>query len=373
LLEDQVERDPDLLDLVDEAWQQTSDKRELVAWLCRFVADEIRYVGLELGVHGLKPYPPEVVLRRRFGDCKDKSLLLVTLLRLADVRAHVVVVRNFSSGRVHLDPMSPSLFDHALVYIDDLDVFFDPTSKYAGLGTLPWQVQGVQGVVMHPGQERLVELPTSLPSSNVETLHLVLKDPATPNGPYVVEGELRWTGSLLWTWWEALEDPATRKQASQTIAGTVLPGVHVEEAQVEWQTGDAPSLRVMFQGSYATVARQNIPLVPEHPRRRATLTSKSERHFPWVHDVLKTRTVRLEVCARGLRLAQVPPRSGGMSALSFHVEVQTMSNGCQELAVEWSHSQRRIERLEFQRFREAMDEYYRACDSLELKESGLGE
>ena len=47
----------------------------------RFVQDEVRYLGVEIGVNSHVPYPPATVMKRRFGDCKDKVLLLMTMLR----------------------------------------------------------------------------------------------------------------------------------------------------------------------------------------------------------------------------------------------------------------------------------------------------
>ena len=44
----------------------------------RFVQDEIRYLGLEMGRNSHQPHPPAQTLERRFGDCKDKAALLVT-------------------------------------------------------------------------------------------------------------------------------------------------------------------------------------------------------------------------------------------------------------------------------------------------------
>jgi transglutaminase-like putative cysteine protease len=40
-----------------------------------FVVTNTRYVALEFGIHGYKPYRVDRVLARRFGDCKDKASL----------------------------------------------------------------------------------------------------------------------------------------------------------------------------------------------------------------------------------------------------------------------------------------------------------
>ena len=67
-----------------------------------FVVENTRYVGLEFGIHGYKPYKVTQVLARRFGDCKDKASLLVALLREVGVPADLVLVRTRHGGR--LDP-----------------------------------------------------------------------------------------------------------------------------------------------------------------------------------------------------------------------------------------------------------------------------
>ena len=41
----------------------------------------MRYLGFELGTGAYAARPPDEVYARRFGDCKDKSLLLATMLR----------------------------------------------------------------------------------------------------------------------------------------------------------------------------------------------------------------------------------------------------------------------------------------------------
>src|SRR4029079_10389972 len=53
------------------------------------VQDDIRYFALSIAESSHRPAAPEVVLERRFGDCKDKSLLAVALLRELGIDAHV--------------------------------------------------------------------------------------------------------------------------------------------------------------------------------------------------------------------------------------------------------------------------------------------
>src|SRR5581483_10027449 len=81
----------------------------------QFVQEQIRYVSISIGRGAFRPSIPNRVLRRRFGDCKDKSLLLVTILRQLGIEAYPALV-NTRHGRV-LDGALPDpySFDHAIV------------------------------------------------------------------------------------------------------------------------------------------------------------------------------------------------------------------------------------------------------------------
>ena len=58
-----------------------SDERERLLAAMRFVQSEVRYLALALGNGSYVPSPPELVLKRRYGDCKDKTLLALSLLK----------------------------------------------------------------------------------------------------------------------------------------------------------------------------------------------------------------------------------------------------------------------------------------------------
>jgi transglutaminase-like putative cysteine protease len=107
--------------------------------LISFVQDEIRYLGIELGPKSHKPSPPLEVLERRFGDCKDKSLLLCALLRQRGIRAEPALTSSYR-GPVMPDWLpSPDLFDHVIARVQL------GTEIYWADPTIPQQ-QGTLGV-----------------------------------------------------------------------------------------------------------------------------------------------------------------------------------------------------------------------------------
>ena len=83
----------------------------------RLVQEQVRYLGLESGISSHRPTAPNEVLRRRFGDCKDKALLLVTLLGQTGIEATPALVSTDFRGEVAERLPAPEVFDHAIVQV----------------------------------------------------------------------------------------------------------------------------------------------------------------------------------------------------------------------------------------------------------------
>ena len=106
----------------------TDPAERLVATL-KFVQQEIRYLGVEIGAGSYAPSAPDLVYKRRFGDCKDKALLTVTLLRALGIEAQPALVStSMLRGIRDLQP-SPGAFNHVIVQarIGGQSYWLDPT------------------------------------------------------------------------------------------------------------------------------------------------------------------------------------------------------------------------------------------------------
>ena len=113
-------------------WKHIPNREQQVAAALQFVQDEVRYFGIEIGVGTVKPADPSTVFSRRFGDCKDKSLLFVSILRTLGIEAFPVLV-NATVGRdIGNWQPSPGAFDHCIaqVLLDGQVFWVDPTINY---------------------------------------------------------------------------------------------------------------------------------------------------------------------------------------------------------------------------------------------------
>jgi transglutaminase-like putative cysteine protease len=104
-------------------------EQERVAAALLWVQNEIRYVSLSLGESSHRPASPATTLARRYGDCKDKSVLLVELLRAMGIAAQpVLVTSDVPKGHGRFLP-SPVVFDHVIVraQVGGRDHYLDAT------------------------------------------------------------------------------------------------------------------------------------------------------------------------------------------------------------------------------------------------------
>ncbi len=74
-------------DLTKDCTTETEKLKEVYAFI-----QTLRYVAIEIGHGGYTPSKPSDVLDRKYGDCKDKSILLVSLLQSLGIDAKPVLV-----------------------------------------------------------------------------------------------------------------------------------------------------------------------------------------------------------------------------------------------------------------------------------------
>jgi Domain of Unknown Function with PDB structure (DUF3857)/Transglutaminase-like superfamily len=149
----------------------------------RWVAQDIRYVSLSLGLGGYQPRPPAAVLETGYGDCKDKATLFITMLSGMGVTAFPVLLS--SSGGADSTLPSVSQFDHMIAAIVPPQGgalrFVDLTASLAPFGQLPGAEQGSFGLVVHPdGSGETVTLPEDPVAANASLAHL--EGEITPDG-----------------------------------------------------------------------------------------------------------------------------------------------------------------------------------------------
>lgn len=307
LIRPQFKLNSDLKQQVDRIVRAHPNRLDRVAAIDELVLKNTRYVALELGVYGFKPYPVTQTFARRFGDCKDKASLMVALLRAADIDADIALVRTKPLGDIIAQPASVSVFDHAIVYVPEFDLWLDGTAEFSRLRELPVDDQGVMALtVAADGDAVLRRTPASSASDNYSR--------RTINARVEPDGTIRFSGA---TYVSGEDAPELRRQLEpgesklgyvRDHLAQVLPAVEVHDVELPLNISDTVSLR--FDGELTSFHGRHSATLPSSWMERnyvETLAAKNSRtqnlllEAPWT----TTEEIHIELPS-GARLTGLP-------------------------------------------------------------------
>jgi hypothetical protein len=194
----------------------------------RWVAQDVRYVSIALGLGGYQPRTPAEVLSSGFGDCKDKATIFVAMLQKMGMTAHPVLLN--STGGVEVGLPSITQFDHAIAAFKRPGrasyEFTDLTASLTPFGELPFGPQGEFGIVVLPdGRVEEVTFPMSRVADN--RLHFSLVGTIGADGNFTGTYEESGFGNLQYRLRGVFENPmdsAQKAQLANGVARRYFPG-----------------------------------------------------------------------------------------------------------------------------------------------------
>ncbi len=109
------ERAPLSHDTITSIMGNADNLEDKIIAALRFTQNEIKYSAILLGDGGYRPKSAEETLRARFGDCKAKALLFISLLDTIGVKGVPVLVNAANGFNLDRYAPSPLAFDHVVV------------------------------------------------------------------------------------------------------------------------------------------------------------------------------------------------------------------------------------------------------------------
>ncbi len=197
---------------VSEVVKGAATLDDSIARVHKWVAQDIRYVAIALGLGGYQPRLPDSVMKTGFGDCKDKATLFITALKVLGVNAYPVILNSF--GRVKETVPSIQQFNHLIAAYDrgNRRQYVDLTADLVPLGQLPTSYWGSFALlVREDGSSESVRLPTWTGAEN--QLRMKLRGTLSEDGALTGWIEQTGTGSaevMLRSMIRAVSDSASR-------------------------------------------------------------------------------------------------------------------------------------------------------------------
>lgn len=282
LIRDQLVADEHLRRTVAELVADAPDTRTKVARIYDWVIRNTRYVGLEFGIHGFLPYRVTQIVERGFGDCKDKASLIYTMLREAGIPAHIVLTRTRRNGAIAESPASLAVFDHAIAYVPELDLYLDGTAEFSGMTDFPRMDQGTTVLHVAEGFAELRQTPV-LPADHDQT-ERTLEIRLAADGSGTISGTERVTGTETPSLRARYNAASTRRERFDAWLRNQLAGVTSTSLDVEGLTDFSEPVVLRFEARVPQIAVRDADGLRVAPSSMGELTStlarQSERTLP---------------------------------------------------------------------------------------------
>ena len=161
LFREQMKANEDLERFTKELIADKKTEEEKINAIFNFVSQNIRYIAVLLGPHTHKPHEAFEIFRKRYGDCKDKTVLLLTMLKIAGIQGMPALVP--ATGK-YFDDSMPSInaFNHVIAAVPFQDKYFwlDATNETASFDSPPFTLPTKVFLINEDGSYRFVTTPS---------------------------------------------------------------------------------------------------------------------------------------------------------------------------------------------------------------------
>jgi tetratricopeptide (TPR) repeat protein len=228
-----------------------STDEEKIRAIYNYVSLRFHYIGLSFGIGRYQPHAADDVLGNEYGDCKDKHILLASLLKAAGYDGWPALIH--STRKLNADVPSPAQFDHLITVVPSGGklTWLDTTAEVAPYGLLMTVLRDKQALV--------------IPSDKAPML---VKTPADP--PFPQEQRFSAEGKLL-------SNGTFTGHVEQTYRGdleVVLRTAFRQVPQAQWkELAQGFSQRLGFGGDVSNV--------------QATPPEETEKPFHVSYDYLR--------------------------------------------------------------------------------------
>ncbi|MEZ4426157.1 MAG: DUF3857 domain-containing protein [Nannocystaceae bacterium] len=335
LVKDQLAVDARIQAGVREALKgvpEGADVRTKVHRIYSHVIQSTRYVGLEFGIHGYKPYRTTDIYDRKFGDCKDKASLLKVMLAEVGIESYLTLVRTRDQGAIGKAPASLAAFNHAIVYVPSLDLYLDGTAEFAGPDELPPGDQGAVVLVVKDGAgAELRTIPVNPSTANTQkTVQSVQID---ADGDARVRHELILQGATAGRWRANLQSAESRVEKLTNAWGSYFAGLSIKEVATPGIDDVLKPVTIQATLEVPAWAQQasgglRFPVFGYRTNLVRAMAAQARREHDLILTIPSVETHRVEyTLPRGYTFSQVPDGASVSTPMgSFTLKIEAHGN-----------------------------------------------
>lgn len=152
--------------------KDAKDDKEKIKILYKYLQSSFRYVSIQLGIGGFRPFNAAFVDEKKYGDCKALSNYMSAILNAVGIVSYPALI-NAEYNKAPVDPSFPhNSFNHVILCIPENKdtTWLECTSNTTEPGVLGNFTENRNALLITPDGGVLVATPMSKPSENVFSL-----------------------------------------------------------------------------------------------------------------------------------------------------------------------------------------------------------
>ena len=152
-------------DMVKDA----KNDKEKIRIIYEYLQKNFRYVSIQLGIGGFKPFPASFTESKKYGDCKGLSNFMQAALEGVGIKSYQALINRQSNG-LPVDPDFPhNRFNHVilLVPLKEDSVWLECTSSSLDFGSLDVSTENKNALLITENGGVLIQTPASSSHSNI--------------------------------------------------------------------------------------------------------------------------------------------------------------------------------------------------------------
>jgi hypothetical protein len=142
--------------------------REKIALVYDYLQKNFRYVSIQLGIGGVKPFPANFTDQKKYGDCKGLSFYMYTALKTIGIKSYTAWI-NAEYNQEPVDPSFPcDRFNHVILCVPQVKdtIWLECTSNETEFAVLGGFTENRNALLLTENGGVLVATPKSKSSDN---------------------------------------------------------------------------------------------------------------------------------------------------------------------------------------------------------------
>jgi hypothetical protein len=166
--EDEKQFDLTRVAFFEQLVKPAATEKEKIAILYKYLQNETRYVSIQFGIGGFKPFPVSFLEKKKYGDCKALTHYMKAMLQAIGIKSYAALI-NAGSNEYPVDPsFAHNKFNHVILCVPQAKdtVWLECTGKQTTPGILGNFTENRNALLLTENGGVIVKTPTSKANNN---------------------------------------------------------------------------------------------------------------------------------------------------------------------------------------------------------------